>query len=176
MLDVEQDRRFIPSFISGERVIFLATGSVDGFVNFNAVGPERVVVDEVARTATISLPSPQLGAPVVDHEASRVLSRDRGIAERVGSVFEENPGSETEFFQLAERRLAEAAAQSDVRNRWGRGEHPQHARVAGQVAGLHLGHRHVRAAPAGALPPAVGDPGTGTKNRWTPAPAGASTG
>jgi hypothetical protein len=117
VLDLERDRKFVPSFVSGERTIFLATGSVDGFVDFATVTPDRIVVDQANRSATITLPSPQLDAPTVDHEASRVLSRDRGLIERAGSVFAENPGSEGQFFQLAEQRLTEAAAQSDVRKR-----------------------------------------------------------
>lgn len=117
VLDVEQDRRFLPSFLAGERTIFLATGSVDGIVDFADLGPERVVIDQVAKTATITLPAPRIGTPTVDPDSSRVLSRDRGLAERVGSVFTENPGSETAFFQLATERLTEAAQQSDLRRR-----------------------------------------------------------
>ncbi len=117
VLDIERDRRFVPSLVSGERTIFLATGSVDGFVDFSAITPERVVVDQESRSATITLPAPRLAKPVLDLEASRVLSRNRGLVERLGSVLQENPGGETEFLQLAEQRLVESASQSDLRQR-----------------------------------------------------------
>ena len=114
VIDQERDTPYVPSVISGERTSFLATGSVDAHVDFADLGAEGVEVSEDRRAVTIALPAPQLGEATVDPDNSRVLDRDRGLVERIGGVFEENPTSEGEFYVLAEQRLEGAAAESDL--------------------------------------------------------------
>jgi hypothetical protein len=46
-----------------------------------------------------------------------VLDRDRGVVDRVGGLFSENPTSEREVAALAEGKLDDAAAASDLRER-----------------------------------------------------------
>ena len=53
--------------------------------------------------------------PVIDHEASRLLSRDRGLLDRVGGLFSDAPTSDRELYLEATDRLAAAAADSDLR-------------------------------------------------------------
>ena len=117
VLDQERDTPYLPSVISGERVSFLATGSVDAYVDFAEVGPQRVQTSADRRSVTITLPAPQLGEASIDPDNSRVLDRDRGLVERVGGMFAENPGSEDDFYALAEDRLTDAAAESDLLER-----------------------------------------------------------
>lgn len=117
VIDQERDTRYLPSVISGERVTFLATGSVDALVDFSAVAAPQVRTSPDRRSVTVSLPAPQLGRVRVDPAASRVLDRDRGVLDRVGSMFEESPSSEAELYLLAEQRLAGAADESDLLRR-----------------------------------------------------------
>jgi hypothetical protein len=49
--------------------------------------------------------------------ASRVASHDRGLLNRVGAVFTENPNSERRFYSLAQAKLAQAAKQGDLVDR-----------------------------------------------------------
>ena len=114
VIDQERDTPYVPSVISGERTTFLATGSVDAHVDFGDLGAEEVQVSTDRRSVSIALPAAQLGEASVDPDNSRVLDRDRGLVERVGGVFEENPTSEGEFYVLAEQRLEAAAAESDL--------------------------------------------------------------
>ena len=119
VIDQERDTPYLPSVISGERTTFLATGSVDAYVDFSTVGAGAVVMSEDRRAVTITLPGARLGEASIDPDNSRVIDRDRGVLDRVGGMFEENPSGEGEFYALAEQRLEGAAASSDL---VGRGE------------------------------------------------------
>lgn len=117
MVDLEVDTPWVPAVISGERVHFLATGSADAFVDFDGLDAGAVTLSRDGQSATIVLPAPELADVRIDPEESRVVDRDRGLVERVGGVFAENPTDDSDLYALAERRLAAAAAQSDVLDR-----------------------------------------------------------
>jgi hypothetical protein len=63
---------------------------------------------------TVTLPEPTLGRAVIDMRASRVASHDRGLLNRVGSLFSENPNSERRFYELAQKKLGAAARDSSL--------------------------------------------------------------
>ena len=107
IVDLEKDTRYVPSVLKGERTLFVAVGSVDASVDFAA---PSVVVSEDRRSVAVTLPRAQLGSAVVDTGKSYVADRDRGLLDRVGSVFSDNPTSEKELYRVAELRLADAAA------------------------------------------------------------------
>jgi hypothetical protein len=114
LVDVERDTPYVPSVISGERTTFFATGSVDALVDFSGLGPDRVAVSPDGRAVTVTLPAPVLSEPAVDSEQSRVVGRERGLAERLGGVFEDSPTGEQELYVLAGDKLAAAARESDL--------------------------------------------------------------
>jgi hypothetical protein len=117
VIDREVDTRWVPSVISGERVSFLATGSADAYVDFEGLAGDAVTLSPDGTSATIVLPAPQLAEVRIDPENSRVLDRDRGLVDRLGDAFGDNPVEDSELYALAERRLAAAAAESDVLER-----------------------------------------------------------
>jgi hypothetical protein len=117
VVEREVDTRYVPSVISGESVSFLATGTVDAYVDFTGLDAGRVTLSPDGTSATIALPAPRLGEVRIDPGASRVLDRDRGLIERVGDALGDNPVDDSELYALAEDRLATAAAQSDLRER-----------------------------------------------------------
>jgi hypothetical protein len=115
VVDRERDTKYVPGFVKGERTTYLAVGSVDGLVDFRGLGEGAVQV--AGQAVTITLPQPRLGEPVVDLEQSRVVSRDRGVLDRVGGVFSDDPTSERDVALSAQGKLADAAAQSDLLRR-----------------------------------------------------------
>ncbi|MGY1743839.1 MULTISPECIES: DUF4230 domain-containing protein [unclassified Blastococcus] len=117
VVDVESDTPWVPSVISGERVQFLATGTVDAYVDFAGLGPESVELSEDGTAATITLPAPELGEARIDPDESRVLDRDRGLVDRVGDALGDDPTDESALFSLAEDRLESAADDSDLLER-----------------------------------------------------------
>jgi len=109
VVDVEQDAKLLPSFIKGQKVLFVAAGSVDAGVDFRRLDKRSIVVSDDRRTATITLPAPRLSPARVDPARSRVFDRDRGLIDRIGSALADNPSDERQLFILAEKKLTEAA-------------------------------------------------------------------
>lgn len=107
IVDVEKDTRFVPAVIRGERVLFVAVGTVDAGVDLGGVDDDAV--DVRGRIATIDLPAPRLLAVRVDPERSYVYDRDRGLVDRVASIFQDSPTGERQLYALAEDKLVAAA-------------------------------------------------------------------
>ena len=110
VVDIERDDKILPSFISGSRTTFLATGSVDAVVDFDRLDRRSIVVSKDGAAATITLPAPRLAEPRIDLDASRVVDRDRGLADRVGGIFKDSPTSERAVVLAAQAKLRAAAA------------------------------------------------------------------
>jgi Protein of unknown function (DUF4230) len=107
IVDVEKDTRFVPAVIRGERVLFVAVGTVDAGVDL--AGVDEDAVDVRGRRASIDLPAARLLAVRVDPERSYVYDRDRGLVDRVASLFQDSPTGERELYSLAEDKLVAAA-------------------------------------------------------------------
>ena len=117
LVDVEHDTPYLPDALSGERTTFFATGNVDAQVDFAKLGEGSVTVSPDRRSATITLPAPTLSSAVIDPAQSRVVGRERGLAQRIGDAVEDNPRDDSELYQLAASKLDAAAVQSDLTTR-----------------------------------------------------------
>jgi hypothetical protein len=133
IIDLEKDARFVPSFIKGERTLFVAAGSVDAEVDFSRIDKGAIKVSGDGRTAEITLPHATLGTVRIDPDASYVASRERGILDRLGSAVSDDPDSQRELYQLADRRIQAAARQSDL---LARAEQNTRATLEGMLRGL----------------------------------------
>ena len=116
VVDVEEDAKLLPSFIKGERTLFVAAGTVDAAVDFRGLSrdPDAVQVSDDRRSVRLSLPAPKLLEPSLDPDRTRVYDRDRGVLDRVEDALSDRPGDEQPLYQLAEDKLA-AAADEDPR-------------------------------------------------------------
>lgn len=112
-IDVEDDVSILPSFLAGEHTVFIAQGSVDARVDFSGLATDAVQV-RGDHAVTVNLPEPTLAKPVIDMRASRVASHERGLLNRVGAVFSDNPNREQRFYQLAQKKLGAAAKNGDL--------------------------------------------------------------
>ena len=117
IVDTEKDAKFLPSLLRGERTVFVAAGSVDATVDFSTLDERSISVSPDGRAVTVTLPAPTLAEPRIDPEASRVVSRERGLLDRLGSVFSDSPTTDRPYFVAAEGKLRDAAAASDLRAR-----------------------------------------------------------
>ena len=117
IVDTEKDTRFVPSFIRGERTVFVAGGSVDAVVDFSQLDERSIQVSPDRTSVSVVLPAPTLAEPTVDPDNSRVVSRDRGVLDRIGSAFSDNPTSERPLLLAAEEKMRAAAHESDLRSR-----------------------------------------------------------
>lgn len=117
VIDVEESRRFIPDVIFQERTLFVAAGTVDAYVEFGALAEDALVVDEERDAVTVRLPAPELAAPNIDNDRSYVFAQRRGVVNRLGDFFSNDPGQYQQVLQFAEARIAEAAEASELRPR-----------------------------------------------------------
>jgi hypothetical protein len=113
VVDVEQDTGLVPSWIKGERTLFVAAGSVDAAVDFRALGKSAgaLRVNDDRSAVAVTLPPAHLTDARLDQERSRIYDRDRGVLDRVGDALSDDGGADQQqLYVLAERKLAEAAA------------------------------------------------------------------
>ena len=109
IVDVEQDARFVPAKIKGERVLFVAIGSVDAGVDFTGLEDDAVEVSNDGNGVSLELPPATFRQPELDLERSYVYDRDRGAIDRLQSLFGDDVGVEQDLYPLAEEKLADAA-------------------------------------------------------------------
>jgi hypothetical protein len=113
-VDLEEHHRFVPGFLAGERVSFTGVGRVDATVDFDGLDARRVVTTDGGDAVTVTLPHARRQPAVVDPELSHVRDRDRGIADRVGGMFTDNPTGDRELYRVAARKMDRAARGSGV--------------------------------------------------------------
>jgi hypothetical protein len=114
-VDIENDVGILPSFIAGEHTLFNAIGTVDASVDFSTLPTDAVKIN--GQSVTITLPRPEYGKATVDPARSRVVDRDRGIADRIGDLFGDDTNNERQLYLLAEKKIAAAATESNLRSR-----------------------------------------------------------
>ncbi len=113
-LDLEKDVKYVPSAIAGERVQFIGIGTVDAVVDFGSIGAGAVQMSDDNKSVVVTLPGPYAMNPVLDHKQSHVMNRDRGLLNRLGGIFNDNPTSEASLYDAAMGKMADAAAQTDL--------------------------------------------------------------
>ena len=109
IVDVEEDARFVPAKIKGERVLFVAIGSVDAGVDFTGLEDGAVDVSDDGRSVSLELPPATFREPELDLERSYVYDRDRGAIDRIQSLLGDDVGVERDLYPLAQEKLANAA-------------------------------------------------------------------
>ena len=110
VIDLEKDTA-LPSEILGERLLFVAVGSVDAGVDLSALDEDSVVVSSDRRRATITLPAVHFFDPVLDIERSRLYDRDQGLLNELGGLFTDDANYQQELYRLGEDKIAAAARQ-----------------------------------------------------------------
>jgi hypothetical protein len=117
VVDLEKDTRFLPDAIRGTRTLYVGAGTVDAYVDLGKVGGKDVTVNEDRTEATLRLPRAELGRPALDPERSYAVSKQRGVLDRLGDVFSDNPNSEQAVQKLAVEHIGDAAKESELTER-----------------------------------------------------------
>jgi hypothetical protein len=112
IVDLEKDTRFVPAVVRGERVLFVAVGNVDAGVDFRNLDEDAVDVSNGRRTVVLELPHAEIFSARIDPEQSYVYDRDRGLVDRVASIFQDNPTSERDLYRAGEEKLRAAAEEN----------------------------------------------------------------
>ena len=109
LVDIEKDTRYVPSAVKGNRTVYSATGSVDALVDMSAIGPGEIRVE--GSTVHVTVPAVRLDDPALDLAASRVLSRERGLLDRIGSAVGDERNPDQQLLVLAQGKVGRAAAE-----------------------------------------------------------------
>ncbi|WP_289018262.1 DUF4230 domain-containing protein [uncultured Ornithinimicrobium sp.] len=112
ILDQEEDVRWVPGFIAGERSLFVAAGTVNAYVDLSGLADGDLTLSEDGTTARIRLPEAQLDPPNLDHDRTYLYSQDRGVINRLGDAI--STQDQQELYQLAEQRMTAAAQESGL--------------------------------------------------------------
>jgi hypothetical protein len=116
LVDVENDAAYLPDVVRGDRTLFLAQGTVDASVDFTGITDDAIRVAEDG-SVTVTLPAAALSEARIDPDTSRVVDRDRGVLDRIGSALSDDPTDDSELYARAEDRLGAAAAEAGLADR-----------------------------------------------------------
>ncbi|MEV0238390.1 DUF4230 domain-containing protein [Streptomyces sp. NPDC050674] len=139
VVDLEKDTKLLPDAIRGTRTLYVGAGTVDAYVDLGKIGENDVKVNEDRTSATLRLPHARLGKPALDPDRSYAVSKQRGLLDRLGDIFSDNPNGEQAVQKLAVRHIGDAAKESELTAR-------AESNTTGMLQGLlrSLGFKEVR--------------------------------
>lgn len=114
VIDLQSNREYVPEFLLNERTLFVGAGSVEAYVDFSQLAEGAIVESADGKGVELKLPAPQLGETNLDMEQSYVFAEKRGLFNRIGDVFDNDPNRQQRVYQLAEERIAAAARDSGL--------------------------------------------------------------
>ncbi|MDC2954404.1 DUF4230 domain-containing protein [Streptomyces sp. NPDC001260] len=117
VVDLEKDTKYLPDAIRGTRVLYVGAGTVDAYVDLGKVGKDDVKVNGDRTSATLRLPHAALGKPALDPDRSYAVSKQRGLLDRLGDLFSDNPNSEQAVQKAAVKHIGDAAKDSGLTKR-----------------------------------------------------------
>lgn len=112
IVDLEKDAGFLPTSVVGERTLFVAFGTVNAYVDFSGLSGDAIAVARDGTSVQVRLPHAALEQPNLDHDRSYVYAQEVGIVDRVRNFFAEDPNEQAQLYQVAVKKIADAAAQS----------------------------------------------------------------
>lgn len=114
IVDLEKDTPFLPTAVVGQRTLFVAVGTDDAYVDFSALGSDAIQVSSDRTAVQVRLPHAALDKPNLDHQRSYVFAQESGIVNRVQAFFDTSPNDQAELYQVAEKKIGDAAGQSGL--------------------------------------------------------------
>jgi hypothetical protein len=117
IVDLQEHKENIPEFLVNQRTLFVGSGSVEAYVDFSSLTEGAIVVDTATNTAKITLPAPQLTQAALDMERSYVVAEERGLLNRIGDAFADDPNQQQRVYLEAQKRITEAARSSGLDQR-----------------------------------------------------------
>lgn len=115
VIDQEKDVENLPSFLAGERWIFVAAGTVDATVDFAGLGRDSVATNGDRTAVSVALPAVRLGEPQLDLDRSYLAAHQRGMLQRIQDATGTQGGGQNteELYRVAKQRLAQAGARTE---------------------------------------------------------------
>jgi hypothetical protein len=118
VIDSEEDADYLPDVLKGSRTVFVAEGDVDGWTEFSGLTEDAIQISPEGDVLTVHVPPAQLSPPRIDPAATRLVSRDRGLIDRVGDALGGgDPTNQQALQQRAAQKITDAAARSELSRR-----------------------------------------------------------
>jgi hypothetical protein len=117
VVDLQDDRKYVPDFLLNHRTLFVGVGSVEAYVDFSTIGEGAVVESADGTSVSVRLPAPQLGEAHLNIEDSYVFAEQRGLFNRIKDAFAGDPNRQRETYQRAEEAITQAARDTELLQR-----------------------------------------------------------
>jgi hypothetical protein len=117
VVDLEKDAKYLPDAIRGTRTLYVGAGTVDAYVDLGTLDKKDITVNDDRTSATLRLPHAALGKPALDPDHSYAVSKQRGLLDRIGDIFSDNPNDERAVQRLAAQHIGKAAKDSRLTSR-----------------------------------------------------------
>ncbi|MEV6237172.1 DUF4230 domain-containing protein [Lentzea sp. NPDC051838] len=115
VLDIENDVKWVPAALAGERTLFVAAGSVNAYVDLGSLKDDGLILSPDGKTVELRIPEPQLDKPNLHHDRSYVFSQERGLINDLQALA--GPPDVQRFYVAGEAKIAEAARKSELLKR-----------------------------------------------------------
>jgi hypothetical protein len=112
VIDIEDDVKWVPDALAGQRTLFVAAGTVNAYVDFGRLVEDSLVVSPDGKSVQLTLPPAALDKPNLDNQRSYVFSQQRGLIDQLAALVD--PPNQQRFYIAAEQRLATAAKESGL--------------------------------------------------------------
>ncbi|MGK3203355.1 DUF4230 domain-containing protein [Amycolatopsis sp. MEPSY49] len=113
IVDIETSS-ILPSFLVGSDTMFVGVGTDNAYVDFSGLKGEAVKVSEDRQSATITLGHAQLEPATLDVKESYVYAQQQGLFTRINDFLNGNPNSQQALYELAQKKIQEAAGKSTL--------------------------------------------------------------
>jgi hypothetical protein len=117
IVDVQNDKKYVPDFLVNDRTLFVAVGSVEAYVDFSGIGQGAITESADHKTVQIKLPAPQLAKPSIDHDKSYVFAQQKGLINHLGDAFSSDPNKLQQLYQLGAQKITDAARDSGLQQK-----------------------------------------------------------
>jgi hypothetical protein len=117
VVDLDKEAKFLPSSVLGDRTLYVGSGSVVAYVDFGHLKGADVSVSADRATAVLKLPHAALEHAALDPKHSYVVAEQRGLFDRIGDFFSDNPHDQQKLEVLASGKIDDAAADSHLAQR-----------------------------------------------------------
>jgi hypothetical protein len=117
IVDLQQDKNNVPDFLINDRTLFVGSGTVEEYVEFGSLNSNALKVDEAKKSVQITLPPPAQSTAALDMSKSYVVAEQRGLLNRIGDAFKNDPNQQQRVYQMAQQRITDAARSSGLDQR-----------------------------------------------------------
>lgn len=119
VVDIEDNVKHVPDWLSGRRAVFVGTGSVDAYVDLAILGEGAVELSTDKTAVQIALPAPQLDTGDLDLDGGHFVVDDSGWLDRLTNYWfgNDDPDFQLEVMRSAEQKISDAAEATGLRER-----------------------------------------------------------